>query len=276
MGKFDGVLLVSDYDDTLYNQRLEVSQRNRDAISRFISEGGRFTVATGRAFETFTPQIAKEQLTINAPVILGNGSAIYDYEKGEYLHRSNLPGSIAIHLQQLLTLLPDLGLETYHDGKVFVYNPNLVTQTHLERVNVPYTVCERVADMDMPWVKLLLEQDHPVLEQAQEILLERWSDLYEVIFSNPYLLEVTAKGNTKGALVEKLRDILGLKPENVYCIGDNQNDIPMLAVSAIPFAPANCAQPVKDWGRARLVSHCDDDAVAEVIEILGGVYGSRE
>lgn len=272
MGKFDGVLLVTDYDDTLYNHKLEVSQGNRDAISYFIAQGGRFTVATGRAYETFTPQIAKERLTINAPVILGNGSAIYDYETDRYLHRSNLPGSIAIHLQQLLTVLPELGLETYHDGKVFVCNPNEITRLHLERVNVPYTLCDRVADMDMPWVKLLLEQEHPMLEQAQQYLLERWSDLYEVIFSNPYLLEVTAKGNTKGALVEKLRDLLGLKPENVYCIGDNQNDIPMLAVSAIPFAPANCAPPVRDWG-PRLVRHCDEDAVAAVIEILDGVYG---
>ena len=274
MGKFDGVLLVTDYDDTLYNHSLEVSQGNRDAISYFISEGGRFTVATGRAFETFTPQIEKEKLTINAPVILGNGSAIYDYEKGAYLHQSNLPGDIAMHVQQLLTLLPELGMETYHDGKVFVHNPNEVTQKHLERVNVPYTVCDRVADMDMPWVKLLLEQDTPILEQARDILLERWSDLYEVIFSNPYLLEVTAKGNTKGALVEKLRGMLGFESKNVYCIGDNQNDIPMLAVSAIPFAPANCAPAVKEWGQARLVRHCDEDAVAHVVEILDGVYGN--
>ena len=29
MGKFDGVLLVSDYDDTLYDLNLTVSDRNR-------------------------------------------------------------------------------------------------------------------------------------------------------------------------------------------------------------------------------------------------------
>lgn len=271
MGKFDGVLLVSDYDDTLYNHRLEVSERNRDAIARFQAEGGRFTIATGRAYETFTPQIARERLTLNAPVILSNGSVIYDYEKEVYLHRSHLPGDAALHIQQVLTVLPELSFESYHDGKVFVYQPNEVTRRHLERVNVPYTVCERVADMEMPWVKLILEQDYPVLERAQQFILEHWGDRYEVIFSNRYLLEVTAKGNTKGALVEKLRKLLDLKPENVYCIGDNQNDIPMLAVSAIPFAPANCAPEVKEWG-ARLVGHCDEDAVAEVIDRLEEIY----
>jgi hypothetical protein len=45
----------------------------------------------------------------------------------------------------------------------------------------------------------------------------------------------------------------------------------MLALSAIPFAPANCAQPVKDWG-ARVLGHCNDHAVAQAIEILDSIY----
>jgi len=271
MGKFDGVLLVSDYDDTLYNSRLEVSAGNRRAIEYFIGEGGWFTVATGRAHETFTPQIEKENIPLNAPVILSNGSSIYDYAQEKYLHLSVLDGQAPAHMAEVMAALPELGFESYHNGAISVHNPNLVSQMHLERVNAPYTVCEQIEDMPTPWTKLILEQDHPVLLKAQQMFRERWSHLYEAIFSNHYLLEVTARGNTKGALVTKLADILGARPEHVYCIGDNQNDIPMLAVSAIPFAPDNCADEVKEWG-ARLVGHCDDDAVAKVIEILDGIY----
>ena len=50
MGKFDGVLFFSDYDDTLYNYRLAVSPENRAAIRYFQENGGRFSVATGRAW----------------------------------------------------------------------------------------------------------------------------------------------------------------------------------------------------------------------------------
>ena len=46
MGKFDGVLLVSDFDDTLYGTDLTVSRENVEAIAYFTAEGGRFTVAT--------------------------------------------------------------------------------------------------------------------------------------------------------------------------------------------------------------------------------------
>ena len=46
MGKFDGVLFFSDYDDTLYNSQLAVSPENRAAIRYFQENGGRFSVAT--------------------------------------------------------------------------------------------------------------------------------------------------------------------------------------------------------------------------------------
>ena len=102
-------------------------------------------------------------------------------------------------------------------------------------------------------------------------MLSRWGEHYEVIFSNPVLLEMTDKGCHKGAMVVRVAEHLGIAPDRVYCIGDNQNDIPMLAVSAIPFAPANCAPEVRAWG-ARIVRHCDDDALADVVDILDGIY----
>ena len=55
MGKFDGVLLASDFDDTLYGLDRQVCPRNRKALNYFIAQGGRFTVATGRAHTTFAP-----------------------------------------------------------------------------------------------------------------------------------------------------------------------------------------------------------------------------
>ena len=54
-------------------------------------------------------------------------------------------------------------------------------------------------------------------------------------------------------------------------MGDNQNDIPMLAVSAIPFAPSNCAQEVRDWG-ARILGSCDESCVAQIVAILDKRY----
>ena len=85
MGKFDGVLFYTDYDDTLYNSAHTVSPENHAAIRYFIEHGGRFSIATGRAHRTFTPQIERERLEFNAPVVLSNGAALFDYETDAYL-----------------------------------------------------------------------------------------------------------------------------------------------------------------------------------------------
>lgn len=125
--------------------------------------------------------------------------------------------------------------------------------------------------MPTPWSKVILQQDEPYLRRVQARLLSLWGDRCEAIFSNRYLLEMTAKGCNKGAMVDRVARLLGIAPQNLYCMGDNQNDIPMLALAAIPFAPANCAREVRDWG-ARLLGSCDEHAVAQAIEILDGVY----
>ena len=135
MGKFDGVLFFADYDDTLYNSSHTVSPENRAAIRYFMERGGRFSVATGRAHRTFTPQIEKEDIPLNAPVVLSNGAAIYDYAAGRYLADTRLDGDAPAWLAQLCREFPDLGFEAYHGEDIYVHNPNAVTREHLSRVS---------------------------------------------------------------------------------------------------------------------------------------------
>ena len=270
VGKFDGVLFFTDYDDTLYDSSLHVSRENHRAIRYFMEEGGRFSVATGRAHRTFTPQIALEGLKFNAPVVLSNGAAIYDYGAGVYLERTLLDPSVPARVAELCRVFPELGFEAYHGDDIYVHNPNLVTETHLNRVGTPYTLSP-IGDMPTPWNKVILEQDEPCLRRVRDYIESHWEGCCEAIFSNRYLLEVTHRGSNKGAMVAKVARMLGIRPEHIYCIGDNQNDIPMLAISAIPFTVANCAPQVEEWG-ARVLCHCDDHAVARAIEILDGMY----
>ncbi len=270
MGKFDGVLFFSDYDDTLYNSQLAVSPENRAAIRYFQENGGRFSVATGRAWRTFTPQIEQESLVLNAPVVLSNGAAIFDYKAERYLKRTYLNGETRARMEALCVRFPALAFEAYYQEDIYVHNPNAVTMEHLQRVGGTQLACP-IPEMPVPWNKVIMEQDGPYLRQVQEWLLEQWGEDYEAIFSNRYLLELTAKGSNKGATVARVASLLGVASEHLYCMGDNQNDIPMLALSAIPFAPANCAPEVKDCG-ARVLGHCDDHAVAQAIEILDHIY----
>lgn len=268
MGKFTGVLLASDFDDTLYNSKCEVSPQNRAALDYFTREGGRFTVSTGRAHRTFAPHV--HLAPVNAPVILSNGALLYDFDRDETVLELLLPPQSGSDLLELCRAMPTLGVECYHGDDVYIHNPNDFTHRHVVRVNTTWTPMA-LADMPTPWSKAVIQDEYPRLLEAQAWLTARYGDRYEVIFSNPALLECTAKGATKGGMVLRLAELLGIRREDIYCVGDNQNDIPMLAVSAIPFAPSNCAQAVKDWG-ATLLRSCDEDCVAQIVDILDRRY----
>ena len=92
MGKFDSVLLASDFDNTLiYTQGTlragkptpPLLENNRKALEYFIAEGGHFAIATGRALAMFQPLAA--MVPMNSPGIVCNGAALYDFEEKKYL-----------------------------------------------------------------------------------------------------------------------------------------------------------------------------------------------
>ena len=98
MGKFDGVLLASDFDNTILNTERPrrtgcpippISQRNVEALRYFMDNGGRFAVATGRALPAF--RMFAEQVPMNAPAVVCNGGALYDFKTERYLETMELP-----------------------------------------------------------------------------------------------------------------------------------------------------------------------------------------
>lgn len=268
MGKFDGVLLVSDYDDTFLGTDHKVPARNLEALRYFQSKGGKFTIATGRALSTFSPHV---HLTpINAPAVLSNGSALYDFQRGKMLMQTVLPDSAVDDMEKLLKQFPELGAEFYNGEDIYVHNPNYITDAHMKKVGSAYTV-RPVREIPTPWTKIILQQEENYQPEVQKWFLARYGHAYEAIFSNRWYLEVTAKGSTKGGMVQELARRLDIRAENIYCVGDNQNDIPMLACANRGFAPANCAREVKDWG-AHIMCHCNDGVIGDIVEYLDQKY----
>ena len=72
-------------------------------------------------------------------------------------------------------------------------------------------------------------------------------------------------------MILRLASLLGVARKDIYCIGDHKNDIPMLEVSAVPFAPANCYKEVRAAAQEILTS-CDESCIARLIEQLEERY----
>ena len=280
MGRFDGVLLASDFDNTLvYTAEAlrtdspvpPLAEENRSALEYFMAEGGKFAVATGRALTAFR-RYAKT-IPMNAPGVVCNGAALYDFAREEYLDFAMLEGNVRQRGQAVLDAFPQVAVEAYHiDNVIHAVHPNHYTRQHEHITKVAVTEAPSLLDVPLPLGKLLFEAENPSLMQIMAIMRENgWDKDYELVCSTTYLLEVTAKGATKGGMVQRLAKRLGISMEHVYCAGDESNDISMLTVAKEGFAPANCTEAVRACG-ATIVADAEHDALAEIIDILDKRY----
>lgn len=280
MGIFDGVLLASDFDNTLiYTEEAlrtgvpvpPLSAENRKALEHFMAEGGRFAIATGRALAAFMKYA--DAVPMNAPGIVCNGAALYDFEKGEYLEIAMLDDCARSRGQEMLDRFPDMAAEAYHiDNVIHAVHPNEITRQHERITKVSITEAPSLLEVPLPLGKLLFEAEHDTLEAARAFLNSRgWSGDYELIFSGQNLLEMTARGANKGGMVRRLAARLNISMDHVYCVGDEANDISMLTAAAEGFAPANCVPAVRDCG-ATIVSDARNSALADVVARLEEKY----
>ena len=73
-GRYSGFLLCSDWDGTLTSDGRNVSEANLDAIARFESEGGIFTIASGR----YPSYLDSMGIELSSYALLLNGNLVYD------------------------------------------------------------------------------------------------------------------------------------------------------------------------------------------------------
>lgn len=268
MGIFDGVLLVSDFDDTLVDRKKRLPERTKTALSRFVAQGGKFTLASGRGLESVQKQAPG--LSIGAPVIVANGTQIYDLDQEMLLFEANFSEQVRQDFAETLERFPTAAVEIFGAGQLYAVRPNEVTKIHLE-VTGQHAREAQLSEIPMPWVYAKFEDRHDQLEEMQRWMKARFGTRYGIFFSHPMLLEITPGGCNKGTGVLKLAELLGIQREDIYCAGDNENDLAMLEAAAIGFTPAGSSQAALDTADV-IVCDCDQGAIADVVEYLQRKY----
>ena len=271
MGIFDGVLLDSDYDGTLRGTTLRVLDRDKEAIRYFEDQGGAFVLTTGRCYAAFYRQA--RELPLDYPTLLSNGATFCRMDTGETLFVHNLPMRATRDMAEVGERYPHVAFETYYGEEIYCFQPNEHTREHMKLVEGDY-IEATPEDMPTPWLKVLLEGERQDLAEIQQWILSRWSDFYECIFSSDNLLELTGKNVHKGTGVLEAAKYLGISPEHVYCVGDNDNDLPMLRTARIGFAPTGSVAAGRGEG-LEIVRDADHGCVENVIEILEDRYQHR-
>lgn len=271
MGLFSDILLTVDYDRTLTAPDSTIPERNLAAIRYFMENGGAFTVNTGRSVPMAKAFLDK--VPTNAPLLLYNGSAAYDPEKGlSFLHEIQM--DMWETVRELLELFPHLTVEVQGIDAHYNFIPNPGWDAFSAHNNCAHATAEWGQDLG-PFLKFSLygafhdvtvaslfdatEAEMTEMDAAEELLKERFGDKAEVFRAANRIIDVQAKGVSKARSARELQQRLGRKL--LVCVGDAENDIMMLDAADYAFVPADAI--LKD--RYPNVCKCGEGAVAEVI-----------
>jgi len=256
MGKFDGYLFLTDMDGTLTQPgEVEISPENCQAIRYFQSEGGRFTVATGRSPNFI--QGYGQYFRPNAPLITLNGAMICSPDGNTPIKEFFIDEKI---MDVLSFLLP-------HPSMYCVYFGNGITQYNRMMEGTLQEKLSYYAALPKPWYKIVTRQPEEYAQPLMAELKQKFGHLYEFDRSYSMGIEIHKKGSGKGACLHWL---ISHSPEPIrvtIAVGDYENDISMIQNATVGYAVANAIDAVKQAADRITVSHLDS-AIARIIEEL--------
>ncbi|MDE5764074.1 MAG: Cof-type HAD-IIB family hydrolase [Ruminococcus sp.] len=260
-------IIFSDMDGTLLNSEKQINEIDRKAIEKFVSLGGKFTIATGRTIQTFARY--KDMLNLRMPVIMYNGAMIYDYISGNVLYSRCLPETSRKITGKIMNFMPECGGEVLRTDGTYVFSNNKQEQLHTNLCGIEPEYMEINEIPDGDWLKVLF-----ALAPERISLLEnkiRRMGYYEhadFVRSSDIFLEMLPKGTSKGSALDEYRRLDGMEDFTFVAIGDFDNDIEMIVSADIGVCPANAEKTVRSISDIVLESTNDNGAVAELINYI--------
>ena len=171
-------------------------------------------------------------------------------------------------------MFPYAGVEIHRGCDIYVPACNDGVREHLSRIGEE-PVKAKLEQLPESVTKFAVFTDSIGTEDSRSQAIHRyiasvWGEKYEPVISGG-IVDVAARGVTKGEGVKYLLKALNISREHLYCAGDGWNDLPMMEIARMSFAPAD-ANPAVFASGARRVCTAREGAVAEIIDILDGIY----
>ncbi len=265
MGKFDGILLCTDLDDTLLTTDKRVSAENSRAIEYFKSEGGLFTFATGRV--PMGARLMLEYVHPNAPMVCFNSAAIYDFENNKILWSRSLDKDALKVVEYIDNMFDFVGIEVCTNEKIYFCKINSVVETHkiLEKLPENNLDYRRIPES---WTKVLFMTEPDKIQLVRDAIdASPFADKYTFMQSSPCYYELLPKNTGKGEGLIHLAELLNIEISHTIGIGDNENDLSLVQMAGAGVAVANAIDAVK---RAAdyITADNNSSAVAAVIHAV--------
>ena len=249
MGIFDGVLICSDFDGTIYNGK-EIPKVTVNAINRFMTEGGKFCICTGRG-----PEFLREMSHFvkgNTYSICYGGALICDAFSGEVLHEGLVGDEAFSVLEELLNSeAKTVRINVMRPGDIIDrYTPE---EYFLNKATISHNAYK---------ITLNGESDEDG-RLYYKFAKEHHYDNYVLARSFASYTEIMRRENTKGYAAKLLKEHLGAGL--LVGMGDYENDIPLFREVDVSYAVGNAVDELKAIASKVVSETVNSGAAAAII-----------
>ena len=236
-------LLALDLDGTIVTNLHTISERTQAAIKAAVRQGVQVVIATGREYPVTQKFIRLLELT--TPVICYQGALIYDFQTDRVIASQTLPLPLA---QQLIDLgrAHRLALHLYIGHQAYTEAPTDLSRSLLTRTGIyPHEVSDLKQVTTSAHYKGLIVHPAAYAGSIAVRLAEALDGKLSVFRSFDTLIEVTSPQVSKGQALATLAGYYGLAQDEVMAIGDQDNDIDMIAWAGVGVAMGNASPGAK-------------------------------
>ena len=164
--------------------------------------------------------------------------------------------------------MPDVGVQLNCTDGLYYYKDNPAMERFRALTNTAYRPCPHRAPPSEVLKVVLAHRDGDRLLALERLLRAHpLAAEFDFIRSEHTLFEILPKGVSKGALLLRIAEHLGILREHTVAIGDYHNDISMVASAGLGIAVANAVDELKAVADAVTVSN-NAHAIAAAIELL--------
>lgn len=267
-------LYISDLDGTLLGGNVELSEESIETINSLIAKGMNFSIATARTAATVCTIL--DRLSINTPVILMNGVAIFDLEKKEYVSYKKMNQSGKAALFNMIKNYTKSGfVYSIENHKLSTYYENTNTpgadkfieerQRKYNKVFTKVSSFDEIEQKDIVYYSIDDEKEkltkaYNLIKECPDLHVEFYRDIY---IPSHWYLEISAAGVSKKEALTELRRRFSF--DRVISFGDNLNDLSLFEASEAAYAVENAKDEVKNKATAVIESN-ENSGVARFLK----------
>ena len=272
-------LLAIDIDGTLLNSQFHIAQADLDALRRAHDSGVEVMLVTGRR-HTFALPMA-QLLGFDLWLISSNG-AVTRSLAGETFHRDLMSADTCRKVCD--------AMQEFRGNMVVTFDKESKGALVLERMDELTTSIQRWLEKNMQFIEFVIPiEDSLVADPVQAMFCGSISRMHEALQSlqsselkdcitivrteyplrDLSIVDILNRNCSKGHALERWAAHRGIPRAQVMAIGDNYNDVEMLAFAGIPFIMGNACDELKSNGWQVTRSNDECGVAAAVEEVLG-------